>query len=47
MEEQWKPVPDWPEYEVSDCGNVRRTQLTEERKVAMQFGINRSQHFTG
>ncbi|HCF3035401.1 TPA: NUMOD4 domain-containing protein, partial [Pseudomonas aeruginosa] len=24
MDEVWKTVPDWPQYEVSNLGNVRR-----------------------
>lgn len=24
-QEVWKPIPDWPLYEVSNCGNVRTT----------------------
>jgi hypothetical protein len=31
--EEWKPVPDWPEYEVSNMGQVRRAMSGSNAKI--------------
>lgn len=33
MTEQWKPVPGWPEYEISDYGNCRSTERVVDGKL--------------
>ncbi len=41
--EQWKPVPSWPEYEVSDMGRMRRVkpyQTTLVGKILKTYSCN-------
>lgn len=33
MIERWKPIPGWPEYEISDHGNCRSTERVVDGKL--------------
>jgi hypothetical protein len=43
MTEEWKPIPDFAGYEVSDLGNVRCVEVSKGRKVGRNFKPNTSQ----
>lgn len=41
MEERWKPVDDYPNYEVSDFGNVRNVKTNRVLKPTLAKGYQR------
>ena len=43
MQEQWKPVADWPEYEVSNLGKVRRDGHVHSGYVSSSTGYRITQ----
>lgn len=42
--EVWKPIPDWPEYEVSDHGNVRSSKWGHVHSLKPQANPHRNNY---
>lgn len=44
MEEIWKPIKDYPNYEVSNLGNIKNLKFTKERFLKVQTNKNGYSH---